>query len=413
MIRCLEILRGGGWLTRERMRLMAIAVLIAGGGGLVYLAATAHGLTDFKGRPLGTDFSSFYAAGTYALGGHSLAAYDPSLHYAREQALFGAATPYYSWLYPPYFLLLAAALALLPYLPALILWQGASLAGYLVAMRTLVRSATPAPPDRLWLLLAVAYPAVLVNLGHGQNGLLTAALLAGGLAVLPRRPVLAGVMFGLMVYKPQFGLMIPLALIAGGYWRAFLAAAATVVLFTLATTTAFGVPIWPAFLAAARIGRTLLLESGADGWYRTQSVLGWVHLWGGSSDLAYALQGAVTLAAAAAVVWLWRSSARYALKAAGLAVATLVAALHSNDYDLMVVAPAIAFLALDGMGHGFRPYEKSLLAAVWLVPLVTRSIAAATALPLGTMATLALLGFIVRKAAPRKTAPAPAALPQT
>ncbi|MEJ2374266.1 MAG: hypothetical protein P8Y53_21295 [Pseudolabrys sp.] len=86
MVRSLETLRSGAWLTRERMRLMAIAVLIAAGGGLVYLAATAHGLIDFKGRPLGTDFSSFYAAGSYALAGHPLAVYDPALHFAREQA---------------------------------------------------------------------------------------------------------------------------------------------------------------------------------------------------------------------------------------------------------------------------------------------------------------------------------------
>lgn len=88
-----ETLRIGAWLTRERKLLMAIAVLIAAAAGLVFLAATTHRITDFKGRPLGTDFSSFYAAGTYALAGHRLAAYDPVLHHAREQVLFRPAIP--------------------------------------------------------------------------------------------------------------------------------------------------------------------------------------------------------------------------------------------------------------------------------------------------------------------------------
>src|SRR4029077_20364009 len=78
--------------------------------------------------------------------------------------------------------------------------------------------------DPLWLLLALAFPAVLINVGHGHNGFLTAALLGGGLVVLDRRPLPAGILFGLMAYKPQFGLMIPIALAAGGYWRSFAAA---------------------------------------------------------------------------------------------------------------------------------------------------------------------------------------------
>jgi alpha-1,2-mannosyltransferase len=239
----LDSLRSGDWLTRERMRLVALAVLAAGGGGLIFLAATAHGIIDFKGRPLGTDFASFYAAGSLVLEGHALAAFDQALIYAREQALFGPAAPYYCWLYPPYFLLPVGALALLPYVPALVLWQAASFAGYLAAMRALIRAVAPSAPDRLWMLLAAAYPPVLINFGHGQNGLLSAALLAGALAALPRRPVAAGMLFGLLVYKPQFGLLIPLALVAGGYWRTILAAAVTVDLLTLVTTAVFGIDI--------------------------------------------------------------------------------------------------------------------------------------------------------------------------
>src|SRR3984893_6397971 len=108
-----------------------------------------------------------------------------------------------------------------------------------------------------WLLLALAFPAVLINVGHGHNGFLTAALLGGGLVILDRRALIARFLVGLMAYKPQFGLMIPIALAAGGYWRTFAAAAVTAVLLTLVTTLAFGVQVWHAFLVGAEFTRTV------------------------------------------------------------------------------------------------------------------------------------------------------------
>ena len=70
-------LRGGGWITRERMRMWALAILVASIGGMIYVIATSDGLNDYQGRPLGTDFSNIYAGGTYMLDGNAGAAFDP------------------------------------------------------------------------------------------------------------------------------------------------------------------------------------------------------------------------------------------------------------------------------------------------------------------------------------------------
>ena len=77
MGRTRDMLRSGAWLTRERTRLAAAALLVASVAGLLYLAVTAHGLIDLQGRPLGTDFSNVYAAGTYVLDGDPEAPFDP------------------------------------------------------------------------------------------------------------------------------------------------------------------------------------------------------------------------------------------------------------------------------------------------------------------------------------------------
>jgi hypothetical protein len=396
------MLRSGGWLTRERIRLVACAVLAASAISIFYLIATANGLVDVRGRPLGTDFSNIFAAGTYVLEGQPGAPFDPQRQHGRERALFGEATPFYGWHYPPFFLFVAGALAMMPYALALAVWQGATLLLYLIAMRAIVScTARPAAApgyDGLWLLVALAFPAVFVNLGHGHNGFLTAALTGFALVALERRPIVAGVLFGLLAYKPQFGVLVPLVLAATGRWRSFAAAAATVILMTVAATLAFGAEVWSAFFASTRFTRLVVLEAGDTGWHKIQSLFAWVRMWGGPVTLAYALQTTLTVVVAVALARLWRSDCAYALKGAALAIAMMLATPYSLDYDMMVLAPAIAFLAADGLARGFLPWEKTTLAALWLAPLVARSVAEWTLLPLGVPAMLAVYVLVIHRA---------------
>lgn len=444
MPRVWRTLRTGDWLTRERIRLVAAAVLMASVAGFAFLAATAHGGVDRQGRPLGTDFSNVYAAGTYVLEGKPDIPFDPPRQYAREQEIFGKATPFYGWHYPPYFLFVAGALAELPYGVALAVWQASTLVLYLLMIWGIIESfrgarsghpesiATDAavkPPRSepaakgLWipgsrgachradhfgpdplaasgmtLLLALAYPAVLINIGHGQNGFLTAALLGGALLFLDRRPIVAGILIGLLVYKPQFGLMIPLALVAGGYWRTFAAAVTTVAALTLVTTLVFGPQVWPAFAASTEFSRSIVLEQGQTGWQKIQSIFAWARMWGAPIPLAYALQGALTIALGIAIARLWQSAAAPALKSAALCLAAILATPYSLDYDMMVLAPAIAFFAADGLRRGFGPWEKTVLAALWFVPLLARSVAGATLMPLGVPAMLATFILLLWRA---------------
>ncbi len=134
MDRVRQALRSGEWLTPDRL-----------GGGFLYLVVTATGGVDRQGRPIGTDFSNVYAAGTYVLEGNFQAPFDSVQQYAREQAIFGEATQFYGWHYPPYFLFVAAALAWMPYGLALFVWQAVTLGLYLLAIRAIVSSLAPSP----------------------------------------------------------------------------------------------------------------------------------------------------------------------------------------------------------------------------------------------------------------------------
>lgn len=391
-------LRDGSPVTLERARLWACALLIGYAAVIAYLFLTAHGLNDYQNRPLGSDFSNIYTAGLEANAGHATDIYVPAKHLAAERVLFGAKTQFYGWHYPPFLLLIAAPLAHLPYFAALFVWQAVTFALYLGALAMLLRNFGVKIEPRAWLLLATAFPAVFANLLAGHNGFLTAALLAGALAFLDKRPVVAGLLFGLLAYKPQFGLMIPLVLLITGRWRVIGGAALSVIALSILCTALFGMDIWRAFSSSEEFTRTVVLEQGQTGFYRIQSMFAWVRMWGGPVTLAYFVQGLVTLLCAVSLFCIWRSDAPQSIKGAALCIAGILATPYSLDYDLMALAPAIALLAADGFAGGFRPYQKIMIAALWIMPFLARPVPLLTLVPVAVPVMIAALALTLRYA---------------
>jgi len=385
-------LRSGDWLTDARMRGYSLILLAICTLALVGWIAASDGLIDRNSKPIGTDFSNVYAAGTLIWQGRPAEAYEPARQHAAEKAVFGGReVPFYGWLYPPFFFVVAFLVASLPYAWGLAIWLAASLAAYLAAMRAIV----PRPET---LLIAAAFPAVFINIGHGQNGFLTAALLGGALHWLDRRPWLAGVLIGLLAYKPQFGVLIPVALLAGGRWNTIGAAAATVAALVAVSFVTLGGGVWHAFADSMTFTQTVVLEPGGIGWEKIQSAFSAMRMWGAGVRTAYAIQIALALMLAASLAWLWQSTALFELKASALATASLLATPYVLDYDLVVLAVAIVFFVRHGMNRGFHDYEISLLAAAWFMPLLSRAVAGVTGIPLGLLVLLALYVFIVQRA---------------
>jgi hypothetical protein len=385
-------LRSGEWLTSARIRGYSLILLGFSVIAMVGWIALSDGLIDRNGKPVGTDFSNVYAAGTLVWQGRPAEAYEPALQHAAEKAVFGGReVPFYGWPYPPFFFAIAFLVAAVPYAWGLAIWLAASFAAYLAAIRAIL----PRPET---LLIAAAFPAVFVNIGHGQNAFLTTALLGGALHWLDRRPWIAGVLIGLLAYKPQFGVLIPVALLAGGRWSSIGAAVATVAALLAVSFVTLGGGVWHAFADSMNFMQTVVLEPGGIGWEKLQSVFSALRMWGASVHTAYAVQITLALMLAASLAWLWQSDAAFELKAAGLATASLLATPYVLDYDLVVLSVAIAFFVKHGLSRGFRDYEISLLAAVWIVPLLSRGIAGVTGMPLGLSVMLALYVFTVRRA---------------
>ncbi len=417
MDKLLSTIRTGDWITRERIVVYSAILLVVGFAAIGWVVATADGAVDFKRRPLGTDFSNVYAAGKWVLEGRPEAPFSPPLQHQMEKRVFGEDTPFYGWHYPPVFLGLAALLATMPYLLSLLVWQVTTLIAYLGVIRAIVHDPMPVPQTTLpvfkkigmveekggrlpfWLLPALAFPAVFVNIGHGHNGFLTAALIGGGLLLIDRKPVVAGILFGLLCYKPQFGMLLPLVLGISGRWRVFFAASATVAAVCALTWLGFGTQTWIAFRESLDFTRTVVLEQGDTGFHKIQSPFAAVRLWGGPVQLAYAVQAAAAFTCAVMLAIIWRSQAAFALKATALLAGALLSTPYLLDYDLVVMGPAIAFFAAHGFQRGFLSWEKTLLAFVWFAPLLTRALAENLYLPLGLIALIVLFGLAVRRSA--------------
>jgi len=385
-------LRSGAWLTASRARGYSLILLAIGALALAGWIAASDGLIDRNGKPIGTDFSNVYAAGQLTWQGRPADAYQPALQHAAEKTVFGGReVPFFGWHYPPFFFAVAVLVAAFPYAWGLAIWVAASLAAYLAVIRAIL-------PHPQTLLVATAFPAVLVNIGHGQNGFLTAALLGGALHLLDRRPLISGVLIGLLAYKPQFGVLIPIALLADGRWRSIGAAAATIAALVAISFATLGSGVWHAFADSMNFTQVVVLEQGGTGWEKIQSAFSAARMWGASVHLAYAVQGALLMTLAATLAWLWHSDAAFELKAAALATASLLATPYVLDYDLVVLALAIAFFARHGFDRGFREFEISALAAAWIVPLLSRAVAGVTGIPLGLMVLLTLYVFTLRRA---------------
>ena len=256
-----------GWLRPVALGLLALLSLTAF-GLLAWYFSLGHGRLDFANHARGRDFVNLWTAGRLIGEGRALYVFDPARFMAAHHRLFSPRLPFHFWSYPPPALLLAAPFALTPgYFAALVAW---SVATWLLLLPAAWAITAPelagraAPPRRRWAeaaLLALC-PAVATNIGLGQNGALSAALLLGGLAWLDRRPLAAGALLGLLVFKPQLALLLPVVVLAGRRWRVMAGAAASAAAVLALATAAFGFASWSAFLHGSMPMQSGMLREG-------------------------------------------------------------------------------------------------------------------------------------------------------
>jgi alpha-1,2-mannosyltransferase len=376
-------MRCARWLTPDRVRAygtILLTLLCIGVGVCVLLNASK----------LEYDFRSFWAASKLALQNNPLGAYRPLEHYAAESTTPGFETGgWVAFFYPPIFLLVCLPLALLPFWWSAAAWVTAT-SGLLFA------SIRPAIPRvRSACLVSFAFPAAWLSAASGQSSILAAALFTLAARWLDRRPALAGVCFGCLAFKPQLGLVVPVALIAAGRWRTATAAALTVGTLVAMSVQQFGLPVWTAFVNNLAIARTAI-ELGDELAVNIPTLAGAALLLGASPAVASLLQLIFT---AIVLVGLWVLARRKPDGAALGAAICVAAALCSpwlHFYDLVLLAFPIVWLAGRGLSSAWLPWEKFTAFASYSLPGAI-FVAETTKIQVAPLVILALLIAVRRR----------------
>jgi hypothetical protein len=394
------------WLTRQRILVYA-AILAA--TWLLLAVFIDYQTRPGGGMPMITDFNTFYAVSLLMRDMPVAGAFDGATMHAYEliaaQAAYGGALsaevlatiPLFPWMYPPLILPLLAPLALLPYALAQLALTLSSLALFLLAARRAI------PDGKVAMLVALAFPATLLTLVFGQTGFLIGGLFGLGLMSLERRPWLAGLCFGLMTVKPHLGLLIPLALVLGGQWRAIAGAMLTLALLGVLTVALWGVAPWQAFLGGT--GMPLqLMDSRSVPWTLMPTAYAGLRLAGASTGLAYAAQGLAVLIAVVSVAWAWLRPGPLPLRAAVLVLASTLANPFDYVYDLPVLALALLWLGQHLATRRPRAWEMAAMACLFATPLAAPGLASAVAVQPAALAILVVLGVALNRLRGQRTA---------
>ncbi len=356
---------------------------------VTYLTSFNHGIFDFAWRPIGRDFVNYWTAGVSVFDGIVWDIFDTQLFHAYQEKLLGHPFAEHNWSYPPHILLLMWPFGLLPYLWALALWSFLGLGVYLWV------SAAGRQDRHIVILALLLAPATFANFAGGQNGFLTGVLLISGLRLLGPRPIVAGILFGILTMKPQLGLLLPFALLAARQWTAILSASVTTVLLVGLSMMLFGWEAWQAYIEQVIPHQATIMNEG-DGVFLAMMPSAYIglRLLEVEPVLRSALHGVFALIALAGVVWAFARSTDAEQKFGVLAVGTFLASPYGFNYDMTTVSLAVLLVALRGLRHGFLPGERLSLSATWLLPTAILWLNA-NHIPVGSLILLSCFAYFL------------------
>lgn len=377
------------WLTPQRVVIYPTLIIVAYLILFWLLLHESRGLLDKDGRPRFNDFLAFWTASWLALAGDPLAVFDPMRMVAAERVVVPGNDAKLYWHYPPSFLLIVLPLSLLPYPVAWFAWMMPALGAYLWTIWRLA-------PRPATILVTLAFTGTLINFVGGQNGFLSAALLGGAVLTLRSRPVAAGVLFGLLTYKPQLALLIPIAFVWGRQWTALVTAGLSAAALAILSGSVFGWSLWGAFLSNLSFA-THLLDTGRLPWPQLPTVYISARSFGLDRSVAYAVHGAVAIVVAGVVAWAHRRATLRRASAVLVSGSVLIPP-YLFDYDLVILAVPMAILARDAIETRWLKGEREILAIAWIAPRMIQFSGDYFNVQLAPLMTIALFAICTRRA---------------
>jgi len=351
-------------------------------------------LMEPQGFYLGRDFLNYWTGGRLVITGDAASAYDLARYNALLREWFWPEQSGMAFSYPPHALPLLAPFGALPYLTAYALWSGLGALGF----AAVALGGAPKAADRSIVAAIALAPVVWVNIIFGQLGLLLAVMFVGALRALPGRPLLAGVLLGLLTVKPQLGLLLPIVLLMTGAWRAIAAAVITTLALVGLSLALFGIDPWRLYWE-----HTMPLQwafvTDMNGFYVNQMVTPYTALWslGVPSGIALKIQGVIALAVAIAVLAVLRSAASWPLKCAVTAFGAVLAVPYVLAYDLAIPLAALVWHLRTDRPRA-TPCGMALAGTLWALPFALTIMLQLDGIPLTPVVLVAGFAWLARTA---------------
>ncbi|KAF1079979.1 MAG: hypothetical protein GQF41_3655 [Candidatus Rifleibacterium amylolyticum] len=339
----------------------------------------ASGTEDYRGKPIGTDFITFYSASRLLQQNRPGALFSHQAIHKAQIDVASNSKEVFAWHYPPPFMLVVYPLSRLSYYHAYYLWILLTILPFLLLLKTI--NSHP-----LTIMIFLAFPGTFQNIIHGQNGFLTAALFGTGLWLADKKPFYAGLCLGSLLYKPHLSILIIPALCAGKNWRALLGVVISTGTWVVSTGLFFGWKAWLDFFNNLPVA-TAVLKSGSLPLYKMPTPTPGMLLLGVSPANTQIIQILMSIISVALITYIWRYQANTTIKISSLIVATFVASPFGFDYDLVIMAPAIALILSDSCASQKGYLVWALL--FWLLPFLAPLISVLTRVPFAQIIFLA------------------------
>ncbi len=381
-------------LTARQAMIGAIVVALSMYGVFAVQIALAKDFITLAGAPVGGDFVAFWTAAKAVAAGDFSGLYDPAGFEAWLSEFAPPLETYnLTWQYPPTFFFAISFLAFLPFGLGYAAWTGGSFAVFATTLRSANVTGLP-------LLFVLAAPVVFQAAITGQNGFIAASLLIGAGLFPDKRPMIAGLCAALLTMKPQLGVLLPIAYLAGGHWRAFGWAAAGTIVLCLGSLAAFGLDPWIAFLTS--LTRTsVALNDGVMPLFKMPTIFAAFTLAGAPKIISLATHGVGVLAALWATTVIWKRYDNKALRLGVICAGAYFISPYLFYYELVILAAPVALLALQARDEGWRPHDQLILGALFLMPLFVPGDPRQAGFNLGFAVTTLAFIFVLRRMRPQ------------
>ena len=381
-------------LTPERVIIISLLMAMISFGVYAHAIITSENMNLQAGPPVGGDYVAFWGAARAVDQGEAAAIYEMAnfeAHLLEEgppRERYGL-----TWQYPPTYFFFIIPLLLFPFFLGYVAWSVSTMALFLGTMRATLKL------QWLGLFMVAALPVTFNAIITGQNGFLTASLLVLAAALPDKRPIIAGVAAGLLTFKPQLGVLLPFAYLAGGYWKSFITAAVVAIAMATASVGVFGLETWQAFITSI-ISVSEGVSNAVYPIHKMPTVFAAFHKSGLPREAAMIVQAIAAMGAITLIIWVWRTLKDMEMRAAILCAAAYLCTPYAYYYEMTILVFPAVVLVKKAMQSGYLRGEEIALGFLWIIPMFLPGLSKIAGAQMGLATVLLLLGLLLRRAYP-------------